>query len=504
MSDLKIFKAANVEQAVEMAIGLKEAGEYDLFRGQVCDWPPHSSLFRLEITGDNKKILEHNESTYRFYNWLDRTPELRHLAKDENTSQVTAIMQHYGIKTNYIDFTTDPPVAGFFAGDTATPPVTGQACIYCLNSQDLIDMCEGLEEDINYVLKIIQVDVSNLWRLQSQKGVFVFSNYNWESLYPMDKIVFPYSGYPSYPPKETIYPVHKSHLEQLLDQYFANEASITFNKMMIGYFAELKKQGKFAEVNVIKPFYNYVDANAFIDAGSLSHHPSWNDAALEAWNVVTNEVFDDTVGTFETIILKAGASSEEAAGSIRFAIKQVIAKNNKQRSKAIEWVFKNLPAGIEEEQLKFMFNLAWNGMRRLPYTNEEIATCLSNIFLLLSSVKDNSPSSNQVEAAHNKLFGAGIEVGFTVQDFSDSRGFASNATLNDAMRTDLQQLLTQEYSTYPGNPNDVFRIIYNSRILFDFEKLKKLFAEQLIPTQIVLKRNPVIYNPARVIVMGNP
>jgi len=346
MSAVKTYKAKDVEEAVEMAIRLKETGEYDLFRGQVCDWPPHSSLFRLECTYDEKNINEHNKRTHRFYQWLHNTPELQSLTKNENTPQVTAIMQHYGIKTHYIDFTTDPAVAGFFAGDTNSAPSEGNACIYCLNSEDLFDIWEiykDLNERQGCVMEMIRIDVSNLWRLQSQKGVFLFCNYNWEIDYPMDKIVFPYSGYPSYPPKETIYPIHKSQLEQLLDQYFANEASALTNELMKEVFSNLKKQGRHAEIHTMVPLDKHLYAEAFIDAASLSDHSSWDASLLEPWNVVSNELFDDTVGTFETIVLKTDAKDEELGKSIRFAIKQVLAKNDQQRTKTIEWVVKNLP-----------------------------------------------------------------------------------------------------------------------------------------------------------------
>ncbi|HVN58292.1 MAG TPA: FRG domain-containing protein [Bacteroidales bacterium] len=507
MSGFKIFKAANVEEAVEMAIRLKKSGEYNLFRGQVSDWPPHSSLFRLETTNDEKKLLDHNNRVDRFYQWLQLTPELQTLAKDENASQVIAIMQHYGIKTHYIDFTTDPAVAGFFAGDTPVVPTEGNSCIYCLNSDDLFDQWEiykklDLRQDA--IMEMIHVDVSNLWRLQSQKGVFVCCNYNWEIDYPMDKIVFPYSGYPSYPPKEIIYPIHKSPLEQLLDQYFANEASVETYEMMEEFFSKLRKQGQYAEIREITPMDKYLYADAFNDASSLNDHPSWNDFSLASWNIVSNEIFDETVGTFETIVLKVGAKDAELSNSIRFAIKQVLARNDKQRTKAIEWVFKNLPSHVNEKQLKSQFNIAWNGMRRLPYSDEEIATCMANIFLLLAQLKKENPLSNQLEAAHSSLFGANIRIGFTVQDYSGSIGFASIELLNEAMRHDLPQLVTEKYSSYLGNPKEIFRIIYNTRVLFDFQKLKRIFVEQLIPTQIVGERSPIIFNLARVIITGNP
>jgi hypothetical protein len=38
----------------------------------------------------------------------------------------------------------------------------------------------------------------------------------------MDKILFPYRGYPAFPPRSVIYPEKKSSLENLLDHFFFN------------------------------------------------------------------------------------------------------------------------------------------------------------------------------------------------------------------------------------------------------------------------------------------
>ena len=62
-------------------------------------------------------------------------------------------------------------------------------------------------------------DVNNLWRLQAQRGVFLFCNFNYDMDFPLDKIIFPYTGYPSYPTRKIVYPSDKSALELLLDQY---------------------------------------------------------------------------------------------------------------------------------------------------------------------------------------------------------------------------------------------------------------------------------------------
>jgi len=50
------YQVDNIEQAVELAQQFKEQGKYDCFRGQVRDWPPHSSLSRVYQSNDDELI----------------------------------------------------------------------------------------------------------------------------------------------------------------------------------------------------------------------------------------------------------------------------------------------------------------------------------------------------------------------------------------------------------------------------------------------------------------
>ena len=216
----EVTTVASVEDAVELAQAFKAQGRYNWFRGQVRDWPPVSSLHRLYRDGDEAAKERVSTRYGLFGKWLSKNPPLSYLLSEENINQFFAVAQHYGIPTHYIDFTTDPAVAGFFAADTKTPPTDGMSCIYCLDMEDLLDFAESMKatgERDGASIEAIELDVTNLWRLQAQQGVFLFSEYNWDIDYPMDRIVFPYTGYPSYPSQDYIYPKEKSALEHLLD-----------------------------------------------------------------------------------------------------------------------------------------------------------------------------------------------------------------------------------------------------------------------------------------------
>ena len=110
---MKFYEVANIEEAVDLAYELKNNGSYNWFRGQVQDWPPISSHMRLLASRDYEKIKKSERRVELFFDWVGEIPELRYLQNSEHDHDFFAIMQHYGIPTNYIDFTTNPGVAGF-------------------------------------------------------------------------------------------------------------------------------------------------------------------------------------------------------------------------------------------------------------------------------------------------------------------------------------------------------------------------------------------------------
>jgi hypothetical protein len=48
------------------------------------------------------------------------------------------------------------------------------------------------------------------------------------------------------------------------------------------------------------------------------------------------------------------------------------------------------------------------------------------------------------------------------------------------------------------------QIIYNPSLMFEFEPFKTAFAREIIPAQVVLGRSPILFNPARLMIFGNP
>lgn len=506
-------EVANVEEAVELAHQLKKEGRFDWFRGQVSDRRPHSSLVRVYVDGDKDKIAKAEARQGRFRKWVRREADLRYLLESEHVHDFWAIAQHYGIPTSYIDFTTNPAVAGFFAADTNNPPSEGLSCIYCLKSQDLKYVWGEIKETgerLGAALEAIMIDVRNLWRLQAQSGTFVAANYNWEIDYPLDRILFPYSGYPAYPTRERVYPRDKSPLEQALDRYFALEKAESW---YVETVKQVRARGWSASILHFETWASGYSPQAFVDNARMVPLESWRPEALEDWEIDPVEDFFETIGPPRRLKLKPTTDPVELRRIVSFGVKQILRSEPGVRTQAFNWEFTDLADQISSDQLNDFFRPAWNGMRRLPYADAEIADALGSIVaLLIASCDEGALEPGSYEQRFSHCFGPSIKVGFDYYDGSASNAYVSRQSLVDALRPDMADLLSRDHQGRVGDIVKLFQVIYNPSLMFEFEPFKTAFASQIIPAQVVQGRgqtaapgptSPILFNPARLITFGN-
>jgi hypothetical protein len=500
----EVFEVSTVEDAVELGHKFKAEGRYNWFRGQTQGWPPISSLRRLEEEEDAKKLFMHKRRVLMFYQWLEKIPAMRYLREPARMHDMFAIMQHYGIQTHYIDFSTDPGVAGFFASDTKTPPTVEKACIYCLDIDDLMSLWNAMkdvDERKGACIEMHEIDVGNLWRLQSQRGVFLFCNYNWQVDYPMDRIVFPYTGYPSYPTQNEIYPPDKSPLEQWLDQYFSLEQSTFANERGREMIEKFKAQGIPAGYFEWEGFQDGYYSEAF--AVPPNELESWASTVLTEWNSNPVEEYHNSKGPTVRLQLPPGAEIEKVRTSIIFGMKQVLRSNPTYREKVVNFEFAGLPQSVSTERLQAVLRPVWNGMRRLPFTNTEIGAAFASVVALLILGFPDGSADEQLPV-FSKCFGECLTVGFASLDGSDSRGVASAQDLQTALRKDISSLLVVKFQDRVVNVRELFGIIYNPKRMFEFESFRTIFARNVIPAQALWKREPMLFNPTQLQTFGLP
>lgn len=212
-----LYKVKNIEEAYLLLSKFQKMGKYNLFRGQSRNWEVVSSAARLK----DEEFENHLENLKFLYIYFSNDKVLEKYTK--NIDEFFAIAQHYGFPTNYIDFTSDYEVALFFATNSSSNKFGENCSIICLNENDInnfFDKTKIMYKDFRVPPQIIKVEVDNLWRLQSQKGQFLFTPIShFEKYYDFDRIIFPFESSFSKIDKEKIYPKNKSDLELYLDYF---------------------------------------------------------------------------------------------------------------------------------------------------------------------------------------------------------------------------------------------------------------------------------------------
>ncbi len=493
----EIYRAANIEEAVEIAVRLREEGRYNWFRGQVHDWPPYSSARRIQAADDEKS----SRRLSLFLDWVKQTPELKEPLNDP--AAIAAVAQHYGIPSNYIDFSTEPGVAGFFAADGKAPS-TGEVrpCIFCLNTDDLLEVWDAVKDFRPEAhLELVNIDVSNLWRLEAQHGCFLYCDYNWDVDYPMDRILFPSSGLPSWPTRNDIYPPQKSPLEALLDQYFDVEQKTLSAEYWYGVFQQMEAQGKNAHWHLAETPKDGYHPEA-IKTADIPLLASWNPAVLKGWAVFNVERIEAALAAPVTLQVNPSASSTEAASSVSYGVRQVLNTKRDARQFTFSWQFQGLsaPKSANINTLSEALQAVCDGMRRLPYTNAEIAAACGTTTHLFLEGFSLDPSLLVAQRVLDDCF----QVEFGVTDGSSSRGYIRRKSLQSALRADLDRFASDRLMA--ATQDDVRRVlqaIFSPARLLEFEALRSIFANELIPTQ-ALSRKLVLYSPARLLTFGLP
>jgi hypothetical protein len=491
------YSVSTTGEAIALAERLRDEGTYQWFRGQTRDWPLRSSLQRRSGTQQESAV----QWLIRFRGWLSHAKGLWPIAADSDQS--TAVAQHYGIATDFVDFTVDPTIAAFFA--THEPDKTAvdrPGVIICLNVDHLrkfwAERYEGFRSP-----DLVELSVPNLWRLESQRGAFLFCPYmDFEQFYPLDRILFPRSLPTRLPTLEQIYPSNKSALEILLDQFFMNRAISEWNeeaKSVIPHTIKLSE----------KP--DRYDPDCFI-AGTLDLLASWAPTSIQDWIAVPHERYDSTVRD-EVLHVSVPRTPDLARtiSDVRKAMRLVLEQRPELRQQAIRFAVDapeySAPKAVED--LDRLLPRLWDGLRALPYTNDEIAlACANCIAIRLGTLAHLVSASDEPEPWEEKpaiqlTLGANFLVEFGQDDGSYSRAYVRDETLRALVRPDLDDLVKPEFrSVFRDSLENLLLKVHAPERLLDFRGLAHLFATELVPIQLLMRRTVIVFTPARLETFG--
>ncbi len=95
----------------------------------------------------------------------------------------------------------------------------------------------------------------------------------------------------------------------------------------------------------------------------------------------------------------------------------------------------------------------------------------------------------------SQCFSECVLVEFGYEGNTYSRGLVAQESLRKALRPDMAELLASTYKDRAKDFNDLFLIIYNPRLMFEFNEFKGIFAREIIPAQVVMGRDLIIFDP---------
>lgn len=497
------INAKDIRSAIAIAEQLRDKGICDLFRGQTECWPLTTSIFRSNVNRE-QEIQRLN----KLANWLYSVIELS--STHNNTDKVLAIAQHYGIGTTFLDFTKNPKVAGFFAthGWDKSKGKRNRGCIVCLNrnrfTESWKDINQRVKTDKGFELvRIVDVDVQNLWRLQNQEGVFLDTKAAPDLLEMFS--FFRYIFFPHKPKEDTffdeemIYPKKKSHLEILLDEFFENESRERGLERAKQFFGGVIINAKIGSIKG--------EDKAFKNQLLPKPLDSWHKENLSAWTIEPNENYKNIL-TKTTLEVKLTVC-ENCTQQKEFIIQQLVRLLNQDkniRTLSINWIIKDEfgndlvmdDEDSDELNLKIscskIVSYLWDGLRRLPYSDEQIQDCISNYLI----------GAKYGYTGITEIFGENTGVEFST-NIAINRSTISDSLLFKCIRQDFWDLLNEDEVKRAKSDGGygILPLLLEPQRLFEFSSFADLFVRNVVPMQPLFSQyDKIIFSPARITIFG--
>lgn len=209
----KIYDAPDINAALEFIKSLQLRGKYQYFRGQEnSEWLPMPSYSRLP----EDAIEETNVNVKSFLHYARKVSESTGLNYTDD--DLIAIAQHYGVPTPFLDLTTEPIVAASFACPSGSKNTAKKASIFLYSKLQIQFWRDYYAKN---GIELVYLDTANLWRLEAQRGLFLWiAVHNACDHFMPDRVEFSHPEGGFLDSNFTLYPKEKSELEIQIDLYF--------------------------------------------------------------------------------------------------------------------------------------------------------------------------------------------------------------------------------------------------------------------------------------------
>jgi FRG domain len=454
----------SLEQAIAHCHRMIKSGDFDIFRGQVSDWPLIPSAFR--------RPSKDRDGLEEFEAWVLKSFAVADAINSPDA--MTATAQHYGIPTKLLDFTSSPEVAAFFA--THLDADDGKhkfGYIFCGKSE-LIDRLPHC--------RLVVLDVKNLWRLSLQNGLFVeVSSREGANNLTTAMQVIRFKQPAKSPPASTVYPDRKSSLEVALDEYFQKRDA----QLAGTHFTQNGGQ----HINYLIQTYPGV----FPKRRNPGINDTWRVLIKNGWLLPADE-HHKAVANRSTLSVSLPAKN---GPSLRNALVELLGAEIAAAHRSGRFLtFELCDAAIENETLAVLgrqLELLWGSVRGLPLTPPSLIELFTNsISMTIDLLRlQNSAQADELkeleEGVVNKIISGYIDDIYWLRfgpHFGISfDGAVSKSAALQAVHMPTIDNLSPFYRKRIQEDNlSVFDFLTEPQHSFDSEPFIELFYAQILPT----------------------
>lgn len=396
-----------------------------------------------------------------FLEWAKAVPQMAPYAK--TPASLTAIAQHYGIPTTCLDLTESPKIATLFAKRIDDPDADPmKAVIYCFDEAELQTLSSA---------RLVRINVANLWRLEAQHGLFL--EFLDESLAEQLRDIAVRIHFPAEQITEEehalLYPLRKSSLEIILDQWFYRHEVET----VMEHFSSPTKR-------VLIKRRSYPGAFVWRQIPELSpqwvgEHAEWFVPDVEPISVLSSRKIVSVPASQGLDLASAVAHVRQAIASSIFASSHT----NELVTFAVDGDLASYPLLSSAARL---LNMVWDGIRTLPYTTDEQVECMS---LTAALVTSRATGLSDLDNWQGKLWGDTEMIEVAPIGGHIEAGIVARSRLGEACTSSHIGNLAKPFRrTARKCRRDLMTYVVDPWILFDFEPFKHIFVEQFIPSAV--------------------
>jgi hypothetical protein len=241
---------------------------------------------------------------------------------------------------------------------------------------------------------------------------------------------------------------------------------------------------------------------AFVRDTDVPMHSSWAAQQLDAWLVVPIERFVPSAIGPMTIAVSPHFDFREIGEAVERQISDLLKANPKARAKPMSFRLESVPHHLigSVSELQSSLEHVYDGMRGRPFTDDNIAVACGHTAALFAW---GFHLGGDRKAMASYYFGQALEVAFSDIDGSGSKGYAGAEGLLHSVREDIRDILTENHQETAMDISTLLLAVASPRRLFNFEMFARIFASQIVPTQVLQSRD-VLFSPATLKSFGHP